>query len=122
MPAFTYNYLVDENGDFVLDENGDKIIIEVTRIGTTEATRRAARKPKAGFVRSFDVKRNTDDDTWHLIINKTEYVGRYQTRDEAVSVLWGMATACSGRDDMFDAAFDEQLSRGVSSIDVDPGP
>ena len=87
MPAFTYDYLVDEFGDFVLDELGNKIIIEVNRIGTTEATRRVARKPRAGYVRSFDVKRNSDDDTWHLTVNKTEYVGRYQTRDEAVSVL-----------------------------------
>lgn len=119
---FIFDYLVDENGDFVLDENGDKIIIEVNRIGVTEDTRRVARKPRHGAIKSFDVRYESSSDTWHLTVNKKEYVGRYHSQDQALSVLWGMATACSGRDDVFDVAFDEQLSRGVSSIDVDPNP
>jgi len=114
--AFIYEFLRDGNNDLILDDNGDKIIIGVDLQGTATATRRVGRKPRAGYIRSFDIIYKSSDDTWHLTVNKTEYVGRYHDRDDAVSVLFAMATACSGRDAMFDVAFDVQLERRVSFI------
>ncbi len=127
MALFIYSYLIDDEGDFVTDENGDKIIIDVDQAdAVTEPVRRVARKPKCGYVKSFDIRYKASDGavsapSWHLTVNKTEYVGRYTSRDAAVSVLWGMATACNGRDDAISQAFDAQLTRGVSSIDTEPG-
>ncbi len=114
--AFIYEFLKDDNDDLILDENGDKIIIGVDLLGTATAARRVGRKPRAGFIKSFDIIYKSSDATWHLTVNKTEYVGRYHDRDDAVSVLFAMSTACSGRDAMFDVVFDAQLERGVSFI------
>lgn len=126
MALFIYSYLIDDQGGFVTDENGDKIIIDVDQASEVTPFRRVARKPKCGFLRSFDVRYKASDaadkaDSWHLTVNKDEYVGRYTSRDRAVSVLWGMATACNGRDGSISIAFDAQLRRGVSSIDTEPG-
>jgi len=127
MALFIYSYLIDDEGDFVTDQNGNKIIIDVDQVANvTEPVRRVARKPKCGYVKSFTVRYKASDaadkaDSWHLTVNYTEYVGRYTSRDAAVSVLWGMATACDGRDGAISRNFDAQLVRGVSSIDTEPG-
>lgn len=116
---FTYDFLVDGNGNFVVDENGDKIIIAVNSIQPNNPTRRAlaGRKPRLGAVMSFDIRRNDQDLTWHLTINKQEYVGRFPNRDDAIAALFSMATACNARDEVFDIVIDQQLARGVSFID-----
>lgn len=119
--SFEFEYKTNKAGEFILDENGDKIIIGVNRIGDVEKSRRIVqRKPRLGALMSFDVYYRDTDNKWHLTVNKKEYVGRYNTQAEALSVLFSMATSCSGRDFFIDAAFDEQLSRGVSYIQPTP--
>lgn len=116
---FQFSFLEDDNGDLILDEEGNKIIIAADFIQPNNQNRRAmaGRKPRLGAVMSFDIRRNDQDLTWHLTINKQEYVGRFPSRDDALAALFSMATACNARDEVFDIVIDQQLARGVSFID-----
>ena len=86
MATFTYNvYLVDENNQFILDENGDRIVLSTETIAVSDNTRAIGAQcgHKIPPVQSFQVTSPTTGE-WHLTVNRSKFIGRYQSREDAL--------------------------------------
>lgn len=115
---YLYEYLVDENDDYILDENGDKIIVSSTHYTDGTPYRRiAAATKKVPYVRSFEIRPDFDNNSYLLIVNQKCLIGRmFPTKEDALSVLYGVFTRAGGHDSMFEQVMTRQLSSGVSKI------
>jgi len=116
---FVYNYQVDANGDYVLN-GGNRVIedsYEFASSGGFDWRRVASSTKKPRYVRSFQIKKFDNGDTWLLIINQKQLVGIYPSQDAALQVLLGCFTRVSASDLGALETMSYQLSQGYSFID-----
>jgi hypothetical protein len=116
---FIYKYQVDGAGDYVLDQ-GNKVILESYEYGEgagLDWRRIASSTKKPPYVRSFQVRKFDNGDTWVLIINQKQLVGIYPSQDAALQILNGLFTRVSANDEAARATMSYQLSKGYSSVD-----
>ena len=116
---FVYKYQVDVNGDYVL--NGENRVVEdsyeFAASGGFDWRRVASSTKKPRYVRSFQIKKFDNGDTWLLIINQKQLVGIYPSQDAALQVLLGCFTRVSASDLGALETMSYQLSQGYSFID-----
>ncbi len=116
---FIYTYLVDENGDYIVDEQGSRIILDSVEYSTTgnDWRRIASSTKRPPYIRSFQIRKFNDGDTWLLIVNQKQLIGIYPSQDASLQVLIGLFTRISANAEGAEATMTAQLSRGTSSID-----
>ena len=75
---FIYTYLVEDNGDYVYDNEGNRIVLSSYEYSTSgfnwQRIASSVRKPQ--YIRSFRINKFDDGDTWVLIVNQKQLVGR----------------------------------------------
>lgn len=117
---FVYKYQVDVNGDYVLN-GGNRVVEESYEFATSggfDWRRVASSTKKHPYVRSFQIKKFDNGDTWLLIINQKQLVGIYPSQDAAIQVLLGCFTRVSASDLGALGTMSYQLSQGYSFIDA----
>ena len=125
-PFVLYDYLTDENGEYVLDESGDKIIISSTSIVDESGPWRrigGVVRRDIKYVRSFQVQKRYRDgsNVWLLKVNLHQLVGIYPTQQAALQVLMGLITRLGASDThTLSSTISHMLSKGDTSyIDSD---
>jgi hypothetical protein len=116
---FIYKYQVDVNGDYVLN-GGNRVVedsYEFAASGGFDWRRVASSTKKQPYVRSFQIKKFDNGDTWLLLINQKHLVGIYPSQDAALQVLLGCFTRVSASDLSALETMSYQLSQGYSFID-----
>ena len=115
---FLHTYLVDGD-DYVVDQDGNRIIVQSYEYGTTgfDWQRIASATKKPPFVRSFNIRKFDNGDTWTLTVNRQMFIGIYPSQDAALQVLKGLFIRCNASPAGAEAAMTQQLSWGSSTID-----
>jgi len=115
---FLHTYLVDGVGNYITDE-GQRIILSSYEYGTTgfDWQRVASSTKKPPFIRSFNIQKFDNGDTWLLKVNQQMLIGLYPSQDAAIQVLHGLFIRCNASREGAEAAMSKQLSQGTSTID-----
>ena len=79
----------------------------------------AAQARGVKFIRSFNIKKNSDRSKWYLYVNQKTLLGIYPGQSYAIDALYGAFTSVSGHDSMVTHTIDSQIQSGVSVIDPD---
>ncbi len=79
----------------------------------------AAQARGVKFIRSFNIKKNSDRSKWYLYVNQKTLLGIYPGQSYAIDALYGAFTSVSGHDSMVTHTIDSQIQSGVSIIDPD---
>lgn len=113
-----YQYLVDEFGDFITTQSNERIIVQTFTVEIDAGYRSIGGQlgKRCSPPKSCYIGRDSNDE-WYLTINKQTFVGRYPTQADAISVLYGIHTYHSGRDDGFAFWIEESLALGHSIIE-----
>lgn len=75
-------------------------------------------RPDIKYIRSFNVQKRNDGDSWILIVNQKQMVGVYPTQTAALQVLMGIFTRLSGgKTDVLDVVLGNMVTDGRGVID-----
>ncbi len=79
----------------------------------------AARQRGVKFIRSFNIRKNSDRTKWYLYVNQKTLIGIFPTQSYAIDALFGAVTSVDGRDAMAITSLQAQLDAGISRLDPD---
>ena len=120
MPSI-YSYLVDADGQYILTDDGERIIVDATNFEIPNSNMRAvgssaARSKKVQYIRSFNIRANTDQTTWYLYVNQKTLLGLYPGKSYAIDALYGAFTSIGANDTFALASIQAQIADGKSFI------